>query len=89
MLFVALLRGPHCPRYRWFGYEGRFGIQKPKSTAVEPEGTSSGEPDHDYVGQQHSVRADELQCVEEVRKVPGSGKEERFVVTEKEILQAV
>ncbi|KAH9948300.1 major facilitator superfamily domain-containing protein [Amylocystis lapponica] len=37
MLFVILLRGPHCPRYTWFGYEGGYELWKQKSMQVEPE----------------------------------------------------
>ncbi|KAI0821370.1 major facilitator superfamily domain-containing protein [Irpex lacteus] len=42
-LIVILLRGPHCKRYTWFGYEGGWSIRKPqvkkddKEKQVEPE----------------------------------------------------
>ena len=32
-LFVLLLRGPHCKRYTWFGYEG--GLERSKSVLDE------------------------------------------------------
>ena len=32
-LFVLLLRGPHCKRYTWFGYEG--GLEHRKSVVDE------------------------------------------------------
>ena len=32
-LFVLLLRGPHCERYTWFGYEG--GLEPRKSVVDE------------------------------------------------------
>ena len=32
-LFVLLLRGPHCKRYTWFGYEG--GLEPRKSVVDE------------------------------------------------------
>jgi hypothetical protein len=34
-LLVLLLRGPHCPRYTWFGYAG--GISATKGVAAKPE----------------------------------------------------
>lgn len=27
-LFILLLRGPHCQRYTWFGYEGGLSARK-------------------------------------------------------------
>ena len=41
-LFILLLRGPHCERYTWFGYEG--GLEPRKSVVyerkrIEAEGT--------------------------------------------------
>ena len=27
-LFILLLRGPHCKRYTWFGYEGGLEARK-------------------------------------------------------------
>jgi predicted MFS family arabinose efflux permease len=33
-LLVLLLRGPHCPRYTWFGYAG--GVSAKKGIAVKP-----------------------------------------------------
>ena len=32
-LFLLLLRGPHCERYTWFGYEG--GLEPRKSVIEE------------------------------------------------------
>lgn len=32
-LFVLLIRGPHCKRYTWFGYEG--GLEPRKSVVDE------------------------------------------------------
>jgi hypothetical protein len=34
-MLVLLLRGPHCPRKRWFGYEG--GLEARKRVALEKE----------------------------------------------------
>jgi hypothetical protein len=34
-LFVLLLRGPHCKRYTWFGYEG--GLEPRKSVVDRDE----------------------------------------------------
>ncbi|KAJ3570703.1 hypothetical protein NP233_g4229 [Leucocoprinus birnbaumii] len=35
MLFILLLRGPHCRRYTWFGYEGGLSVKK-SSDSVSP-----------------------------------------------------
>ena len=29
-LFVLFLRGPHCPRYTWIGWQGGFELRKSK-----------------------------------------------------------
>lgn len=34
-LFILLLRGPHCQRYTWFGYEG--GVERRKSVVDSRE----------------------------------------------------
>ncbi|KAF7767869.1 hypothetical protein Agabi119p4_7112 [Agaricus bisporus var. burnettii] len=36
MFLVLLLRGPHCPRYTWFGYEGGISVRKTISSSVPP-----------------------------------------------------
>ena len=28
-LLVILIRGPHCERYTWFGYQGGYSVKKP------------------------------------------------------------
>lgn len=33
MLFLLLIRGPHCKQYTWFGYEG--GLEARKSVVEE------------------------------------------------------
>jgi len=35
ILFVLLVRGPHCQRYTWFGYEG--GLESRKGAVEERE----------------------------------------------------
>ncbi|KAK7025547.1 hypothetical protein VNI00_015900 [Paramarasmius palmivorus] len=47
-LFVLLLRGPHCSRYTWFGYEGgiearKSVVQERKRAAEQASNTSAGE----------------------------------------------
>ncbi|KAI9070091.1 MFS general substrate transporter [Trametes sanguinea] len=32
-LFVLFLRGPHCPRYKWIGWEGGFELRKSRLVA--------------------------------------------------------
>jgi len=39
-LAILLVRGPHCSRYTWFGYEG--GIEPRKSVIEERERLQSG-----------------------------------------------
>ena len=34
-LFIMLIRGPHCSRYTWFGYEGGYRLRKTVSAAPE------------------------------------------------------
>ena len=41
-LLVILIRGPHCHRYTWFGYEGGYSVRKPPLTP--PSGTL-GDPE--------------------------------------------
>lgn len=35
-LIVMLLRGPHCARYTWFGYEGGLELRKSRLAPLEP-----------------------------------------------------
>lgn len=35
-LVVMLLRGPHCSRYTWFGYEGGLRLRKEAQSAPTP-----------------------------------------------------
>ncbi|KAI0825557.1 MFS superfamily [Irpex lacteus] len=34
-LLVILVRGPHCQRYTWFGYEGGYSVKKPPVSAKD------------------------------------------------------
>ncbi len=34
-VFVLLLRGPHCRRYTWFGYEGGFRAKQQKTPSIK------------------------------------------------------
>ncbi|KAI0352564.1 MFS general substrate transporter [Trametes cingulata] len=34
-LFVLFLRGPHCPRYKWIGWEGGFELRKSRVLAKQ------------------------------------------------------
>ena len=34
-LFILFLRGPHCPRYKWIGWEGGFELRKGRVLARE------------------------------------------------------
>ena len=45
-LLMILVRGPHCKRYTWFGYEGGYSVKK---SAVHKEGQDDKEkqtPEH-------------------------------------------
>lgn len=41
--FILLIRGPHCKRYTWFGYEG--GLEARKSVVREREQLEQEEKD--------------------------------------------
>ncbi|KAF9448776.1 MFS superfamily [Macrolepiota fuliginosa MF-IS2] len=43
-LFVLLLRGPHCRRYTWFGYEGGFEAKRKKAELVQGNQQTGGLP---------------------------------------------
>jgi len=43
MLLILLLRGPHCRRYTWFGYEGGFSIRRKCTVSLE-EQSPAAEP---------------------------------------------
>jgi len=45
-LVVLLVRGPHCSRYTWFGYEG--GIE-PRKSVIERKRLQSGAENGDQV----------------------------------------
>lgn len=36
-ILALLARGPHCRRYRWFGYEGGIGWRKARDNSVMVE----------------------------------------------------
>ena len=44
-LVVLLLRGPHCPGNRWFGYEGGLEFWQ-KLPCQQPESIASDDPEH-------------------------------------------
>lgn len=44
-LGVLVLRGPHCPRNRWFGYEGGLELRW-MSPSNQPQPTVSGNPEN-------------------------------------------
>lgn len=35
LLFILLLRGPHCPREKWFGYQGGIGMMRKKRNVMD------------------------------------------------------
>ncbi|KAH9917767.1 major facilitator superfamily domain-containing protein [Fomitopsis serialis] len=42
---ILLLRGPHCPKGRWFGCAGGLAVRKPVHTSPAPAATASPEPE--------------------------------------------
>lgn len=44
MLFVLLLRGPHCPNNKWFGWEGGFEARKKVAEPLEDSENRMDEP---------------------------------------------
>lgn len=43
-LAILVLRGPHCPGNRWFGYEGGLGFRR-TSPSDEPQSIVSSDPE--------------------------------------------
>lgn len=43
MLFILLLRGPHVPRYGWFGYEGGLEARKHVVEAADHKDTNEND----------------------------------------------
>ncbi|CDO75002.1 hypothetical protein BN946_scf184965.g4 [Trametes cinnabarina] len=42
-LLVLFLRGPHCPRYKWIGWEGGFELRKSRVLAQQEATSAKGE----------------------------------------------
>jgi hypothetical protein len=52
-ILILLLRGPHCPRKRWFGYEG--GLEARKQVVLDRENAQRrGEVQHDSEAQKEA-----------------------------------
>lgn len=51
--FILLIRGPHCKRYTWFGYEG--GLEARKSVVRERGRLGQEEKDRQSSSQQPQV----------------------------------
>ncbi len=53
-LIILFLRGPHCPRYTWIGWQGGFELRKSKvieRQQREREAAESGKTSHGPSGQ--------------------------------------
>lgn len=46
-LFIMLIRGPHCSRYTWFGYEGGLRLRKVPAQPQSAGVPSSSGPEKD------------------------------------------
>ncbi|KAL9709070.1 hypothetical protein Ac2012v2_007884 [Leucoagaricus gongylophorus] len=44
MLLILLLRGPHCKRYTWFGYEGGFSVRRKTTVSPQEQSPTTAEP---------------------------------------------
>jgi hypothetical protein len=54
-LVVLLLRGPHCSRHTWFGYEGGWGMKKVSPTSHENEGAKNAAAPHESLDDEKSA----------------------------------
>ncbi|KAI0352566.1 MFS general substrate transporter [Trametes cingulata] len=86
-LFVLLLRGPHCPRYKWIGWEGGFELRKSRVEAKQQaerdaaaeeggsneKGEKRGELDGGMGGEAEGVVVEEKRGEEEKRMSEDDG----------------
>ena len=70
-ILMLLVRGPHCPRYTWFGYKGGLSWRKP-STEEQPPIDAAGVEDEKQRNEDKKNTEDER--IEEVQAV---GREPR------------
>ncbi|KAI0687034.1 MFS general substrate transporter [Earliella scabrosa] len=49
-LFVLFLRGPHCPRYKWIGWEGGFELRKSRVLTRQREEAAASAKQDDSAG---------------------------------------
>ncbi|KXN85064.1 Putative uncharacterized transporter YgaY [Leucoagaricus sp. SymC.cos] len=58
-LVVLLLRGPHCKRYTWFGYEGGFEARRKKVSSPEQQPANSEPSSESNTLPENSPEADQ------------------------------
>ena len=63
-LVVMLIRGPHCSRYTWFGYEGGWGMRKRSAALASGNGRPVKQTDSTETSQ------DEEKVVEKTESSP-------------------
>lgn len=76
-LFIILLRGPHCSRYTWFGYEGGCELRKSKVLEMQ-RAREMAERE-----QEHTVAVLEEENVDEEKRGSCEKSEEGRVEDEK------
>ncbi|KXN81659.1 hypothetical protein AN958_04055 [Leucoagaricus sp. SymC.cos] len=58
-LVILLLRGPHCKRYTWFGYEGGFEARRKKVSSLEQKPANSESPSESNTPPENSPEVDQ------------------------------
>ena len=62
-LFVLFLRGPHCPRYTWIGWQGGFELRKSRVVARQ------------QADREAAAAAEKQRAVDEDENGDGAGRE--------------
>ncbi|KAI0343758.1 MFS general substrate transporter [Trametopsis cervina] len=79
-VFIMLLRGPHCNRYTWFGYEGGLRLTKaraqPEPQSGAPESRAESVQDVEKGQVEASVRR-ESEDDKKIREDDGTGYDEK------------
>ena len=87
-LFILLLRGPHAPRYTWFGYAGGLEVRRSRLDAAE----KAAEKEDEEAPREPSTDADreiEEKKAEGVEERSGDQDEETKRMSEKDPAEVV
>lgn len=58
-LFILLLRGPHCRRHTWFGYEGGFEARRKKIIQAQSDQETSNSKENPVRAQKDTTSSKE------------------------------